>query len=62
MEIKTLFHSNKEFYKAFFSQFNDAENAKFAWEIVSKPESFPCIVVKSCGNYFFVYPKDFEKK
>lgn len=59
MEIKTLFHSEKEFYKSFVKQFNDTENAEFAWKIVDKPKDYPCVVVKSCGKYIHVYPNDF---
>jgi len=59
MKIKTLIQSEEQYYKLFFTQFNVQEHAQLAWTIIDKPESYPCVVIKSCGKYIYVYPEDF---
>jgi hypothetical protein len=59
MKIKTLIESEEQYYKLFFTQFNVQEHAQLAWTIIDKPESYPCVVIKSCGKYIYVYPEDF---
>lgn len=60
MEIKTLLISEEQYGRLFFTQFNNQEHASFAWGILDKPISYPCVVIKSCGKYTYVYPSDFE--
>jgi len=59
MKSKTFCSSEKDFFQAFIKQFDDKEKSELAWDIVDKPDYYPCIVVKSCGKYFFVYKEDF---
>lgn len=59
MELKTLIESEKQYYKLFFKQFDNQDHANLAWTIIDKPESYPCVVIKSCGKYIYVYPQDF---
>ena len=59
---KTFVESEEQFQELFTTQFNVKENAIFAWNIVDKPTHYPCVIIKSCGKYFFVYLEDFSKK
>ncbi len=58
MEEKTFVMNAKEFNQLFSAQFNDSNQASMAWEILSKPVEYPCVVVKSCGKYIYVYLSD----
>lgn len=58
MEEKTFVMNQKEFYGLFAGQFNIQKQAEMAWEMLSKPKEYPCVVVKSCGKYIYVYLSD----
>lgn len=60
MDLKTLLKSEEQYKDLFFKQFNIQDHASLAWGIVDKPESYPCVVIKSCGRYTYVYPNDFQ--
>jgi len=62
MNLKTLVESEEKYYNLFFKQFNFKEDAEYSWSIIEKPTSYPCIVIKSCGRYIYVYPNDFGEK
>lgn len=59
MKTKTFCNSEKDFYKSFIKQFDGHEKALSAWDMIDKPSHYPCVVVRSCGKYFFVYEEDF---
>jgi hypothetical protein len=61
MDLKTLIESEEQYKNMFFNQFNIKNDASLAWDIIDKPETYPCIVIKSCGRYTYVYLSDFKK-
>lgn len=58
MEDKTFVESEKDFYNIFLTQFEHTDQAELAWNIIAKPKSYPCVVVKACGKYIYVYYND----
>lgn len=58
MQEKTYIESDEKFYNIFAMQFETAENAVDAWGIISKPTEYPCVVIKTCGKYIYVYKSD----
>lgn len=58
MQDKTFVISEEEYYKIFSIQFKTPENAKSAWEMIDKPLEYPCVVVKACAKYIYVYNSD----
>jgi len=62
MKEKSFFNSEKEFYNSFIKQFIYPEMADSSCDIIDKPTHYPCIVIRSCGKYFFIYLEDFSKK
>lgn len=58
MQEKTYIESEEKFYSIFAMQFETAENAIDAWGIISKPTEYPCVVIKTCGKYIYVYKSD----
>lgn len=60
METKTLLISEEQYLKIFSAQFNKKDDAILAWKIIDKPEVYPCVVIKSCGKYTYVYLSDFN--
>lgn len=59
MEEKTFVASEEDFYKKFSLSFNDIAMTNMAWEIIQKPIYYPCIVIKTCGKYIYIYQNDF---
>ena len=58
MEDKTFVISEEQYCEIFAEQFKTIENAKSAWDMIDKPTSYPCVVVKSCAKYIYVYDTD----
>ena len=58
MKDNTLVTSEEQYFKLFSDQFKTYENAKSAWEMIDKPYEYPCIVVKACAKYIYVYHND----
>ena len=60
MNEKTFLTNQSEFYNLFTAQFETAQQRENAWQIVNKPKEYPCVAVKSCGKYIFVYLTDMD--
>ena len=58
MEDKTFVTTEEQYCEIFAEQFKTIENAKSAWDMIDKPKSYPCVVVKSCAKYIYVYDTD----
>jgi len=60
MENKIFAKTEEEYEKLFYTQFSDEKKAKQNWENTNKPLSYPCVVIKGCGKYTYVYLNDFK--
>lgn len=58
MKDKTYITSEEQFFEEFSKQFKTIENAKVIWDMTDKPKSYPCVVVKTCAKYIYVYDSD----
>ena len=58
MEEKTYLDSEETFYKLFVKQFSVPQQAEASWKSIGKPIEYPCVVVRACAKYIYVYHND----
>lgn len=59
-EQKNFVLSEQEFKDKLIATFGNKESGEAVWNRLAKPEIYPCVVVKNCGGYIYVYLSDFE--
>lgn len=60
MENKVFAKTEEEYKKLFYTQFSDEKKAQEIWDMTLKPIAYPCVVIKGCGKYTYVYLNDFQ--
>jgi len=60
MENKVFVQTEEEYKQLFYTQFSDDKKAEESWINISRPVSYPCVVIKGCGRYTYVYLNDFK--